>query len=121
MVCLFLKTSMCLSMRAQEGNYYRGFNDPVPLGPSKKIVCLLRSVTLACNGIFQILVWGQNQRLSMGSLGTVMHVVWLSYRLNVSPSQTDMSPASANLAPVPLVFGCACVIFGFPLTLGSIC
>ena len=52
----FLKISMCLSMQVQEGTSYKGFSDSVPLGPSRMSVCLLRSVTLACNGIRHTLV-----------------------------------------------------------------
>ena len=52
-----LNASMCLSMRAQEGTLYKGFSDSVLLGPSRKSMCLLRSVTLDCNGILHILVW----------------------------------------------------------------
>ena len=63
-------------------------------------MCILRSVTLACNGIHHILVWGQNQPLSMASLETTIHVVRLSYRLTSLPSHTDMYPASENLSPL---------------------
>ena len=38
----FLKNSMCLSMRAQEGTSYKGFSDSVPLGPSRTKGCFLR-------------------------------------------------------------------------------
>ena len=96
----FLKTSMCLSMWVQEGNSYKGFNDSVPLGTSRKSVCILRSVTLACNGILHILVWGKNQPLRRASSETTMHAVRLSYSSTSSPSQTEMYPASANFAPL---------------------
>ena len=96
----FLKMSMCLSMRAQEGTSYKGFSDYFPLGPSRTSVCFLRLVTLACNGILHILVWGKNQPLSTASLDTTMRAVRLSYRLTSSPSQTEMYPASAIFSPL---------------------
>ena len=37
----FLKISMCLSMWAQEGTSYKGFNDSVPLGRSRTSVSYL--------------------------------------------------------------------------------
>ena len=96
----FLKISMCLSIQAQEGTSYKGFNDSVPLSPSRKSMCLLRSVTLACNGILHISVWGQNQPLSTASLKTMMRAVRLSYRLTSSPSHAEMYPASEIFAPL---------------------
>ena len=96
----FLNASMCLRMLAQEGTSYRGFNDSVLLGPSGTIMCLLRSFTLACNGIRHILVWGQNQPLSTASSETTMHAVQLSYKLTSFPSQNEMYPYSENLAPL---------------------
>ena len=96
----FLKMSMCLSMRAQEGTSYKGFIDSVLLGPSRTSVCFLRSVTLACNGIIHILVWVQNQPLSTASSETMMCAVRLSCRLTSSPSQTEMYYASAKFAPL---------------------
>ena len=88
-----LKIYMCLSMRAHELTSYKGFKDSVPLGPSRTSVCLLRSVTLACNGIRHILVWGKNQPLSTAYLETMMRAVRLSYRLTLSPLQTEIYPA----------------------------
>ena len=96
----FLNASMCLSMRAQKGTSYRGFKDSVPLGPSRTSMCILRSVTLACNGIHHILVWVQNQPLRTPSSETTMRVVRLPYKLTSSLPQTDMYPDSANLAPL---------------------
>ena len=94
----FLNISMCLSMWAQEGTSYKVFNDSVPFGPSRTSVCLLRSVTLACNGINHILAWGKNQPLSTASLETTIFVVRLSYRLTSPSLQTEMYPASANFS-----------------------
>ena len=63
-------------------------------------MCLLRSVTLAYNGIRHILVWRQNQPFSTASSDTTMLAVQMSYNLTLSPSQTEIYPASANLAPL---------------------
>ena len=96
----FLNIFICLRMRAQEGITYKGFSDSVPLRLYMISVCFLRSVTFSCNEILHILVWGKNQPLSTASSVTMMHAVQLSKRLTLSPTQTEMYPASANFAPL---------------------